>query len=116
MPELAKFSVKVEFSIGLVSSKVTGYHTLDPQDTIAAVSAELEKVGVSGFSVVDVNGYWEGLRERSLLVSFFAGAERDWYRTAKTLAAQFAALFRQECVLVNITPANAFLVAAPSQE
>lgn len=59
---------KINLYIGLTTN--TGV-LLKKRDVLSLISREFIKVGVSGFNVNSIIGFWENTQEKAILISFF---------------------------------------------
>ena len=77
--------------------------------TLDDVASVLEAHGVEGATLIPAVGYWQGKRERSVVVTLAGIPERTVRRIAESICQQF----NQDAVYVSAN-ARAYLVSAPA--
>lgn len=92
---------QVEFKLAIGLTTKAG-DLLDPDASLATVSALLQAAGVDGFAALHGVGVWRGAQERCLTVTWVQHHPRvQALALARTLAAQIASALGQECVLAQ---------------
>lgn len=92
---------QVEFKLSIGLTTKAG-DQLDPDASLATVSALLQAAGIDGFAATPGVGVWRGTQERCFIVTWIQDAPRGpALALARTLAAQIASALGQECVLAQ---------------
>lgn len=107
---------EVQLSIGL---KDTDGHYIPRGAALPVIQAALAEQGLDGYTVADGTGYWKGVLEHCLLVSWvddetITPDRREGY--GETIARNIAIALRQECVLIVERPVEYRFVSATDVE
>ena len=92
---------KINIYIGLEEQKT--YKKISKQKALKVISQEFINIGIIGFNVSPINGYWNTKKEASLLISFintFKITEKDLNKCIENIKMRL----NQEAILKEIQP------------
>lgn len=95
---------EIQLSVGLTN--IDNCH-IPIEEAIETINAVLAEQGQDGYSIVAGTGYWKGLSEYCLLVSWVddsADSTGRYDGCGEIVAGRLATLLRQECVLIVVRP------------
>jgi hypothetical protein len=75
--------------------------TLMVSSVMAAIAATMKFHCIPGFSVRQQTGFWNGVEEKSLMVSFVDTESICTFELAERIATNFRLEFEQECVMIT---------------
>lgn len=92
-----------QWTVGLVTKNG---QSIAPKDFDAGLDRIMEAAGISGFTVIEVQGAWEGQREPTRRIEVFFAAGEPQSTPPKAIAAMLRDRFEQSCVMLEVRRAD----------
>lgn len=114
MSEFNVFDTRLELYIGL---RTRAGHVLDRENVLTTcIEPAMHRAGIPGFSIEEITGYWEGVREQTIRITVFDSTPEleSTARLEGTLASVCATLadeLDQDAILLVSTPAVGHLIS-----
>lgn len=95
--------IVAQWTVGLVTKSG---QPIAPKDFDAGLDWVMDAVGISGFTVIEVQGAWEGKREPARRIEVFLDTAGALRAPPKQIAAMLRNRFEQTCVMLEVRRAD----------
>jgi hypothetical protein len=95
--------VVVQWTVGLVTKDGTA---IAPADFDQKLDVVMACAGIKGFTVIEVQGCWEGAREPARRVEVFLPSDAPQSASPRGIAAALCEHFNQTCVMLETRSAQ----------